>query len=88
VLFPVPNLPPDWPLRMQAFVNAGSLLPLDQGTLFDFLSDDISECGVDILRVIKETFNRCRTWISLSNTYWTSRIKFRNAYNYEARRLA
>jgi outer membrane protein assembly factor BamA len=31
VLFPVPNAPVTWPLRFQAFVNAGSLLPLDQG---------------------------------------------------------
>jgi outer membrane protein assembly factor BamA len=31
VLFPVPNAPVTWPLRLQAFVNAGSLLPLNQG---------------------------------------------------------
>ena len=31
VLFPVPNAPVTWPIRLQAFVNAGSLLPLSQG---------------------------------------------------------
>jgi outer membrane protein insertion porin family len=34
VLFPVPNAPVTWPIRLQAFVNAGSLLPLNQGTIY------------------------------------------------------
>jgi outer membrane protein insertion porin family len=31
VMFPVPNVPSHWPLRFQAFVNGGSLLPLQKG---------------------------------------------------------
>ena len=31
ILFPVPNAPPSWPIRLQAFVNAGALLPLNRG---------------------------------------------------------
>jgi outer membrane protein insertion porin family len=30
VMFPVPNAPEHWPLRLQTFVSAGSLLPLNQ----------------------------------------------------------
>jgi outer membrane protein insertion porin family len=30
VLFPVPNAPEHWPLRLQTFVSAGSLLPINQ----------------------------------------------------------
>jgi outer membrane protein insertion porin family len=29
-MFPVPNAPIHWPLRLQTFVSAGSLLPINQ----------------------------------------------------------
>ena len=41
VLFPVPNAPVAWPVRLQAFVNAGSLLPLDQS--------NVSIVGTDLM---------------------------------------
>jgi len=33
VMFPVPNVPETWPLRLQTFVNAGALLPINSRTV-------------------------------------------------------
>ena len=69
VMFPVPNAPVTWPLRLQAFVNGGSLLPLDQCRPM-LIQTNSSECRRNIFSTLEISFNWGRNGSYLSNTYW------------------
>jgi outer membrane protein assembly factor BamA len=68
VMFPVPNAPDHWPLRLQTFVSAGSLLPINQSKkdFFDLQANLGRRHWGHIFRVVEETLSWCRNWHNVS----------------------
>jgi len=83
VMFPVPNAPPTWPLRFQAFVNAGALMPLDQSRPLSSVTDVGREFWTNILGIVETSFCWSRIRCCLSYSYWQSRIEFRSSCDCE-----
>ena len=67
VLFPVPNAPESWPLRLQTFVSAGSLLALNQSTVR--LSTSRLTCVEDIGDTFSELWKRPSVGMGIGVTY-------------------
>jgi outer membrane protein insertion porin family len=68
VMFPVPNVPKHWPLRLQTFVSAGSLLPVDQSKkgFFDLEADLGRRHWANLFPIVEATFCWCRNWSNVS----------------------
>jgi outer membrane protein insertion porin family len=65
MMFPVPNAPITWPLRLQAYVNAGALLPLNRG-----ISRECTESG-NIQATFSELLNRPSIGVGVGMIYRT-----------------